>query len=149
MSALEKTLLVVNPASANGQTGRKWPQLEGQIRRGLPEMEFDFTRAPGDAQRLTREALDKGYRCVVAVGGDGTSTEFASFSQGDAPRAVIFAPDTEATRRAGIANDLFVIVIRRGTFTLNEIVRVSGPFDTFVRSRLPRCEIHNEFRSIF
>jgi hypothetical protein len=74
---------------------------------------------------------------LVAVGGDGTSTEFASFTDGDAPRAVIFAPDTEATRRAGIAGDLFVIVIRRGTFTLNEIVRVSGPFDTFVRSRLP------------
>ena len=30
-----------------------------------------------------------------------------------------------------------MIVIRRGTWTLNEIVRVSGPFDTFVRSRLP------------
>jgi hypothetical protein len=58
-------------------------------------------------------------------------------SDGDAPRAVIFAPDTEATRRAGIAGDLFVILIRRGTFTLNEIVRVSGPFDSFARSRLP------------
>ena len=74
---------------------------------------------------------------LLAIGGDGTSTEFATFSEGDAPRAVIFAPDTEAARRAGIAGDLFVIVIRRGTFTLNEIVRVSGPFDTFVRSRLP------------
>ena len=74
---------------------------------------------------------------LLALGADGTSTEFASFTEGDAPRAVIFAPDTEATRRAGIAGDLFVILIRRGTFTLNEIVRVSGPFDSFVRSRLP------------
>jgi DNA-binding beta-propeller fold protein YncE len=74
---------------------------------------------------------------LLAVGGDGTWTEFASFSEGDAPRAVIFAPDNEVTRRAGIAGALFVILIRRGTFTLNEIVRVSGPFDSFVRSRLP------------
>ena len=51
------------------------------------------------------------------------------FTEGDAPRAVMFAPVTEATRRAGIAGDLFVILIRRGTLTLNEIIRVSGPFD--------------------
>jgi hypothetical protein len=62
---------------------------------------------------------------LLAIGGDGTSTEFATFSEGDAPGRHL-RPDTEATRRAGIAGDLFIILIRRGTFTLNEIVRVSG-----------------------
>jgi hypothetical protein len=75
---------------------------------------------------------------VVAVGADATAFDFATFSDGDAPRAVVFAPVTEATRRAGIAGDLFVVVIRRGTWSLNEIVRISGPFDDLVRSRLPR-----------
>ena len=36
---------------------------------------------------------------------------------------------SEATRRAGIAGDLFLVVIRRGTWSLNEIIRISGPFD--------------------
>jgi hypothetical protein len=75
---------------------------------------------------------------IVAVGGDGTSFDFATFTDNDAPRALSWAPDTEATRRAGIAGDLFVTVIRRGTWSLNDIVRISGPFDELVRSRLPR-----------
>jgi len=39
---------------------------------------------------------------------------------------------------AGIAGDLFVSVIRRGTWSLNEIVRITGPFDDHVRTKLPR-----------
>jgi len=75
---------------------------------------------------------------VMAVGTDATSVDVVTFSDGDAPRALVFAPVTEATRRAGIAGDLFVSVIRRGTWSLNEIVRISGPFDDHARRHLPR-----------
>ena len=75
---------------------------------------------------------------IVAVGADGTSTDFATFTDGDAPRTLAWAPVTEATRRAGIAGDLFIVLIRRGTWSLNDIVRISGPFDELVRARLPR-----------
>jgi hypothetical protein len=75
---------------------------------------------------------------ILAVGGDGTSTDVVTFTDGDAPRGLAWAPDSEATRRAGIAGDLFVVLIRRGTWTLNDIVRISGPFDELVRARLPR-----------
>jgi hypothetical protein len=71
------------------------------------------------------------------VGADGTSIDFATFTDGDAPRTLAWAPVTEATRRAGIAGDLFIVLIRRGTWSLNDIVRISGPFDELVRSRLP------------
>lgn len=74
---------------------------------------------------------------IVAVGAD-TSFDFATFTDNDAPRALTWAPDTEATRRAGIAGALFVVLIRRGTWSLNDIVRISGPFDELIRSRLPR-----------
>jgi hypothetical protein len=74
---------------------------------------------------------------VLALTADGASFDFATFTDGDAPRTIAWAPVTEATRRAGIAGDLFVAIIRRGTWALNEIVRVSGPFDDLVRSRLP------------
>jgi hypothetical protein len=72
---------------------------------------------------------------VVAVGPDATTVDFAAFAEGDAPRTLAFAPVTEATRRAGIAGDLFVAVIRRGTWALNEIIRISGPFDEYVRAK--------------
>lgn len=60
-----------------------------------------------------------------------------TFSDADAPRALGWAPVTDATRRAGIAGDLFVVVIRRGMFAVNEILRISGPFDELIRARLP------------
>ena len=65
---------------------------------------------------------------IVVAGPDATVVDFATFGDGDAPRTLAFAPVSEATRRAGIAGDLFVVVIRRGTWSLNEIIRISGPF---------------------
>lgn len=65
---------------------------------------------------------------IVAVAPDGTVSEFARFTEGDAPRALAFVPDTPATRRAGIAGDLLVITIARNTWPVNEILRISGPF---------------------
>ena len=46
-----------------------------------------------------------------------------------------FAPDTPATRRAGVAGDLFVATINQGAWTVNEVVRISGPFDELIRQR--------------
>jgi hypothetical protein len=74
---------------------------------------------------------------ILALGADGGTVEVATFADGDAPRALGWAPVTEATRRAGIAGDLFVVVTRRGAWSLNEIVRVSGPIDELLRTRLP------------
>jgi sugar lactone lactonase YvrE len=80
---------------------------------------------------------DRAGARILAVGGDGTSTDVVRFTDGDAPRTLGWAPVTEATRRAGIAGDLFVVVIRRGTWSVNDIVRISGPFDELIRARFP------------
>jgi hypothetical protein len=60
---------------------------------------------------------------------EGTAVDFAVFTDNDAPRTLCFAPATPETRRAGIAGDLFVVAVRRGVFRLNEVIRISGPFD--------------------
>ncbi|MFZ5470988.1 MAG: diacylglycerol/lipid kinase family protein [Myxococcota bacterium] len=70
-----KTFLVVNPQSANGQTGRRWPEISAQLVRSLGELGHAFTEKPMDAARLAARALEEGYDCVVAVGGDGTLNE--------------------------------------------------------------------------
>jgi YegS/Rv2252/BmrU family lipid kinase len=75
--------MVVNPQSQNGALGRRWPELAGVIRRELPFDEVR-TRGPGDATRLTREALAGGADRVVAIGGDGTINEVINgFFEGD------------------------------------------------------------------
>lgn len=88
-----KTFFVVNPKSANGATGKRWGELAAAIARTLPDFGVEFTRAPMDAVRLTRQALEHGYECVVAVGGDGTINEVVNgfFADGAAinPQAAL------------------------------------------------------------
>jgi YegS/Rv2252/BmrU family lipid kinase len=70
-----KPLLIVNPASGNGATGRNLDRIAGQIRAVLGDFEALLTRAVGDGAALGRQAVEAGRRLVVAVGGDGTASE--------------------------------------------------------------------------
>ncbi len=67
-------LFIINPRSANGSTGRRWPKMEAYLRAVLPPFDAVLTEAPGDATRLAAGALGR-YEVVVAVGGDGTTNE--------------------------------------------------------------------------
>jgi len=79
--------VIVNPRSQGGAAGRDWPHLADRIRRAVP-FEDAQTSAPGDATRLTREALRAGAERVVALGGDGTINEVMNgFFEDGAPLA--------------------------------------------------------------
>jgi diacylglycerol kinase family enzyme len=69
--ATPRTVLVVNPRSQGGRLGKRWKDLADTIGRAFPFDEV-ITESPGDAIRLTREALQAGAERVVAIGGDGT-----------------------------------------------------------------------------
>jgi diacylglycerol kinase (ATP) len=83
-----RTTVIVNPKSQGGRLGKRWADLADTIGRAFP---FDeaITRAPGDATRLTREALRAGAERVVALGGDGTVNEVVNgfFDEAGAPIA--------------------------------------------------------------
>jgi hypothetical protein len=72
---------------------------------------------------------DRHEKQIFVLTPDGKRTAFASFTDGDAPRGLCFAPVTPETRRAGVAGDLFVVTIKAGAWPVNEVVRISGPFD--------------------
>lgn len=78
--------MVVNPASANGRTARRWPEIaRAAAGRGL-DLDVRATEAAGHASELTRAALREGAGLIVAVGGDGTVSEVANgFFDGDVP----------------------------------------------------------------
>jgi diacylglycerol kinase (ATP) len=71
--------LIVNPTAANGAVGKNWPRIRGFLQADAASLtaEFDavLTEEPGHATRLARQALDDGFRTIVAVGGDGTVNE--------------------------------------------------------------------------
>jgi len=75
---------------------------------------------------------------IFAVGADGRRVTFAKFTDSDAPRSLAFAPVTPETERAGIAGSLFVVTISRGAWPVNEILKISGPFERVLREGAPR-----------
>jgi hypothetical protein len=72
---------------------------------------------------------DRHEKQIFVLTQDGRRVAFASFTDGDAPRSLCFAPITPETRRAGVAGDLFIVTIKAGAWPVNEVVRISGPFD--------------------
>jgi len=129
--------------AADGEAEAPWARGVGEVWTVGPEGRRLALRGPLAAGMDVSPGghlivADRANARLMAVGGDATSVELATFSDGDAPRALVFAPVTDATRKAGIAGDLFISVIRRGTWSLNEIVRITGPVDDYVRGRLPR-----------
>ena len=70
-SCAEPVFVVFNPHSGKGR-GAQFiqPVLEHLAPAG--ELEHGLTQAPGDEARLASEAIARGFRRIVAVGGDGT-----------------------------------------------------------------------------
>lgn len=83
-----QTFVVVNPASANGRTGRRWPELAARLRARVGEFEVAFTERPRQAGDLVADALRRGADQIVSVGGDGTHNEVVNG---------LFAPDVDCS----------------------------------------------------
>ena len=65
----------MNPASDNGRTGQRWPQLAHRAEQLGLAGETLFSERPGHLMELARTAVERGAALVVAVGGDGTLNE--------------------------------------------------------------------------
>lgn len=65
----ERLFVVFNPHSGRGRGAR----LVAPVLASLgPSVDHALSAGPGDEARLAREALERGFRRIVAVGGDGT-----------------------------------------------------------------------------
>jgi len=72
---LSKTIFLVNPASANGSTGRAWPEIAHRAAALGLEGETLFSEGPGGITTVAERAAAMGAKRVVVVGGDGTVNE--------------------------------------------------------------------------
>lgn len=69
------TVFLVNPASANGSTGKRWPELERRAAAlGLTGPTL-MSERPGHLTELASQAVADGATQLVVVGGDGTVHE--------------------------------------------------------------------------
>jgi diacylglycerol kinase (ATP) len=84
-----KAVFLVNPASGNGTTGRRWPELLARARALGLGGEPILSERPGQLIELAAAAAAEGGLLVV-VGGDGTLNEVVNGAAGsDAEIAVI------------------------------------------------------------
>lgn len=68
----ETWFLIVNPTSGSFSGKRKWTQISKAFTEEKIPFEFEFTTKPQHEYELVLEALEKGFRKFVSIGGDGT-----------------------------------------------------------------------------
>jgi diacylglycerol kinase (ATP) len=69
------TVFLVNPASANGSTGKRWPQIARAANAAGLGGDVLLSDRPGQLGELARGAANDGAELLVVVGGDGTVQE--------------------------------------------------------------------------
>jgi diacylglycerol kinase (ATP) len=104
------TIFLVNPASANGSTGRRWPELARRAAVAGLEGDTLLSERPGHLSELAREAALAGARLLVVVGGDGSVYEVANGLVGvaDPPEIAVVPRGTgwDFVRTFGIPRDV-------------------------------------------
>jgi len=71
-------LVIVNPASASGNTRSAWARMASELRTHFGAFAVEFTSGRDDGRRLARESAGKGTKLIIACGGDGTISEVAN-----------------------------------------------------------------------
>lgn len=75
---MKPILAIVNGAAGHGRAGRLAPDAVQTLRGFGLAVDVAQTRGPGDATRIARDAVARGQRELIAVGGDGTSFEIVN-----------------------------------------------------------------------
>jgi len=73
----EKWVFIVNPISGNLFGKTMVPVIEEKIRKYNLDAEIILTERPGHATELSKAAVKRGIKYIIAVGGDGTLNEVA------------------------------------------------------------------------
>lgn len=68
-------VFIVNPIAGNGDGEATVPKIREMLVRYNVEAEIVFTERSGHAAELSEEYMKKGFRYIIAVGGDGTFNE--------------------------------------------------------------------------
>ncbi len=107
---MSETVFLVNPAAANGATGRRWPEFAHKAAGVGLEGDALISEHRGQLGTLAREAAAGGARLLVVVGGDGALNEVVNGLAGieDAPALALIPSGTggDFVRTFGIPDDV-------------------------------------------
>jgi YegS/Rv2252/BmrU family lipid kinase len=71
----KKIIAIINPVSAGGKTAKVWPEMSQHFKKEINNFTEKYTKGPGDAIRIAKEAVESNCDYLLAVGGDGTVNE--------------------------------------------------------------------------
>jgi streptogramin lyase len=129
--------------ATDGTAETPWQDGAGQLWRAAPDGTLSLVMTgplPGGIALSPTGTLFMSQRRagkIFAVTPGGKRFDFAAGSDGTVIRTIAFAPVTPETRKAGIAGDLFVVAVPRQIWAINQVIRVSGPFEEFIRQASP------------
>jgi hypothetical protein len=129
--------------ATDGTAETPWQDGHGQLWRAAPDGTPTLVLSgplPGGIALSSAGTLFMSQRRtgkIFAVTAEGKRIDFSTGIDGTVIRTLAFAPVTPETRKAGIAGDLFVVAVPRQIWAINQVIRVSGPFDEFVRQAGP------------
>ena len=66
-----KIRFIINPIAGTG----KQKGIEQIIKKNIKDYEIFYTHKKGDAETISKSAIEKGIKTIIAVGGDGTVNE--------------------------------------------------------------------------
>jgi YegS/Rv2252/BmrU family lipid kinase len=70
--------IIVNSVSGGGRARRRWPRLRAALQRLDIAHQSVTTSSPGEAIPLARDAIARGHRRLLALGGDGSFNELVN-----------------------------------------------------------------------
>lgn len=78
MDNKKKWAFIINPIAGNGFAISLTGKLEEMISRYNLQADLVFTTKKGHATELSRQFMERGYKYIIGVGGDGTFNEIAA-----------------------------------------------------------------------
>lgn len=87
--------IIANPAAGKGLLQQQWPLYERRLQENGVAYTIQFTRHPGHGARLVQDAILKGHRRIIGMGGDGSHHDILNgiLSQTEVPsQEVWYAP---------------------------------------------------------
>ena len=68
----KKWFVIVNPVSGNGAAKKKWPLIKNELKKQEFLFNHSITEHKNHALDIISEAVEKGFKKFICVGGDGT-----------------------------------------------------------------------------
>lgn len=75
---MKHAYFIINPTAGAGKTRKQWPLINEYLEKLDIDFEVKETEYPGHAIDLAYDAVKRGYKYIVAVGGDGTISEIVN-----------------------------------------------------------------------